>query len=101
MWGRWKGGHTFGQLAGLSVRGANCPLEMNLMPSSARTQQECIVKPYFYAAAACFVLRYGRCLFQQNRHGCTGIRNTATVRLSPQYKLPHSKLQNTLGEVEK
>ena len=99
-----KVGHTFGQLAGLSVREvANCPLEMNLMPSSARTQQELHrKKPYFYAAAACFVAAiWAGVYFNKTVMAAQESEIQQLSNLSPQYKLPHSKLQNTLGEVEK
>ena len=99
-----KVGHTFGQLAGLSVREvANCPLEMNLMPSSARTQQELHrKKPYFYAAAACFVAAiWAGVYFNKTVLAAQEAERQELSDLSPQYNRPHSKLQNTLGEVEK
>ena len=82
-------GHTFGQLTGLAVRMvANCPLEMNLMPGSARTQQELQrKKPYFYAAAACFVAAiWAGVYFNSAVHKAQVAEVEELAQLSPKYE---------------
>ena len=96
-------GHTFGQLAGLSVREvANCPLEMNLMPGSARTQQELHrKKPYFYAAAACFVAAiWAGVYFNKTVLDAQAAEIAELEMLSPTYVEPHGELDGTLREIE-
>jgi len=98
-----KVGHTFGQLAGLSVREvANCPLEMNLMPASARTQQELHrKKPYFYAAAACFVAAiWAGVYFNKTVLAAQKAEVDQLSELSIKYKSPKSKLKTTLEDVK-
>ena len=97
-----KVGHTFGQLAGLSVREvANCPLEMNLMPGSARTQQELHrKKPYFYAAAACFVAAiWAGVYFNKTVLAAQKAEVDQLTELGIKYKSPKSTLKKTLDEV--
>ena len=96
-------GHTFGQLTGLAVRMvANCPLEMNLMPGSARTQQELQrKKPYFYAAAACFVAAiWAGVYFNTTVHDAQEAEVAQLANLSPKYKQPASKLSRTLDDID-
>ena len=96
-------GHTFGQLAGLSVREvANCPLEMNLMPGSARTQQELHrKKPYFYAAAACFVAAiWAGVYFNKTVLDAQAAEIAELAGLKPTYEDPHSELEGTLNKIK-
>ena len=95
--------HTFGQLAGLSVRNvANCPLEMNLMPGSARTQQELHrKKPYFYAAAACFVAAiWAGVYFNKAVHNAQQAEVEELTRITPDFEDPHGDLEDTLTKAE-
>ena len=96
-------GHTFGQLTGLAVRMvANCPLEMNLMPGSARTQQELQrKKPYFYAAAACFVAAiWAGVYFNSAVHQAQEAEVEELAQLSPKYERPARDLKKTISEVD-
>ena len=96
-------GHTFGQLTGLAVRiVANCPLEMNLMPGSARTQQELQrKKPYFYAAAACFVAAiWAGVYFNSAVHQAQEAEVEELAQLSPKYERPARDLKKTISEVD-
>ena len=96
-------GHTFGQLTGLAVRMvANCPLEMNLMPGSARTQQELQrKKPYFYAAAACFVAAiWAGVYFNSAVHQAQVAEVEELAQLSPKYEKPARDLKKTISEVD-
>ena len=96
--------HTFGQLAGLSVREvANCPLEMNLMPGTARTQQELHrKKPYFYAAAACFVAAiWAGVYFNSAVDSAQKAEVDQLEILSGKYDRPSQDLDTKLKKVDK
>ena len=96
-------GHTFAQLTGLAVRMvANCPLEMNLMPGSARTQQELQrKKPYFYAAAACFVAAiWAGVYFNTTVNKAQEAEVDELALLSPKYEDPKRALKKTIDDID-
>ena len=98
-----KVGHAFGQLVGLAIREvANCPLEMNLMPSTARLQQDVDrKKPYFYGAAACLVAAvWMGVYFNKTVHSAQDAENTELASLVERYSLPESKLSTEVGKLE-
>ena len=92
-----KVGHAFGQLVGLAIREvANCPLEMNLMPSTARLQQDVDRKrPYFYGAAACLVAAvWMGVYFNKTVHSAQDAENQALTNLVAEYSIPYSVLND-------
>ena len=98
-----KVGHAFGQLVGLAIREvANCPLEMNLMPSTARLQQDVDRKrPYFYGAAACLVAAvWMGVYFNKTVHSAQDAENIELASLVERYSLPESKLSTEVGKLE-
>ena len=94
-------GHTFGQLVGLAIREvANCPLEMNLMPGTARLQQDLDrKKPYFYGAAACLVAAvWAGVYFNSTVHSAQQQEIDKLGGLIENYSMPHGDIS---GEVDK
>ena len=53
-----KSAHLLGELTGLALRAtSNCPMELNLRPASVLRAHELVRRrPFFIAAAACFIL---------------------------------------------
>ena len=98
-----KVGHTFGRIVGLAIREvANCPLEMNLMPGTARIQQDVNrKKPYFYGAAACLTAAvWAGVYFNITVNSAQQQEITDLVGLIERYSDPHSEIQTEVGELE-
>ena len=96
-------GHTFGQIVGLAIREvANCPLEMNLMPGTARLQQGLDrKKPYFYGAAACLVAAVWLGVYFNNTvHSAQEQERVELEELNKTYKGPHADIQDEVGKLE-
>jgi len=96
-------GHTFGQIVGLAIREvANCPLEMNLMPGTARLQQDLDrKKPYFYGAAACLVAAvWVGVYFNNTVHSAQEQERVALEELNKTYKGPHGDIAAEVGKLE-
>ena len=98
-----KFGHTFGRIVGLAIREvANCPLEMNLMPGTARVQQDVDrKKPYFYGAAACLTAAvWAGVYFNITVHSAQQ-KEIGDLDIAMEvYRGPHSAIQNEVGELE-
>ena len=98
-----KVGHTFGRIVGLAIREvANCPLEMNLMPGTARIQQDVDrKKPYFYGAAACLTAAvWAGVYFNITVHSAQQQEITELDELIEVYSDPHSEIQTEVRELE-
>ena len=96
-------GHTFGQIVGLAIREvANCPLEMNLMPGTARLQQDLDrKKPYFYGAAACLVAAVWLGVYFNNTvHSAQEQERVELKELNETYKGPHGDIEAEVGKLE-
>ncbi|MDP7441252.1 MAG: type IV pilus assembly protein PilM, partial [Verrucomicrobiota bacterium] len=98
-----KAGHAFGQIVGLAIREvANCPLEMNLMPGTARLQQDLDrKKKYFYAAAACLVAAvWLGVFFNKTVHSAQQQEIDELAGLIVKYEGPHRKLERKVGDLK-
>ena len=98
-----KVGHTFGRIVGLAIREvANCPLEMNLMPGTARIQQDVNrKKPYFYGAAACLTAAvWAGVYFNITVNSAQKQEITDLDGLIEVYSDPHSEIQTEVAELE-
>ena len=98
-----KVGHTFGRIVGLAIREvANCPLEMNLMPGTARVQQDVDrKKPYFYGAAACLTAAvWAGVYFNITVHSAQQKEIGDLDIAMEEYRGPHSAIQNEVGKLE-
>ena len=98
-----KVGHTFGRIVGLAIREvANCPLEMNLMPGTARIQQDVDrKKPYFYGAAACLTAAvWAGVYFNITVHSAQQQEINDLEIAMEEYRGPHSKIQTEVGKLE-
>ena len=98
-----KVGHTFGRIVGLAIREvANCPLEMNLMPGTARIQQDVNrKKPYFYGAAACLTAAvWAGIYFNITVNSAQQKEITDLGGLIEVYSDPHSEIQTEVAELE-
>ena len=98
-----KVGHAFGQIVGLAIREvANCPLEMNLMPGTARLQQDLDrKKPYFYGAAACLVAAvWVGVYFNSTVHSAQEQERVKLEGLNETYEGPHGDIQDEVGKLE-
>ena len=98
-----KVGHTFGRIVGLAIREvANCPLEMNLMPGTARIQQDVNrKKPYFYGAAACLTAAvWAGVYFNITVNSAQKQEITDLDGLIEIYSDPHSEIQTEVGKLE-
>ena len=98
-----KVGHTFGRIVGLAIREvANCPLEMNLMPGTARVQQDVDrKKPYFYGAAACLTAAvWAGVYFNITVHSAQEKEIGALDIAMEEYMGPHSAIQNEVEKLE-
>ena len=98
-----KVGHTFGRIVGLAIREvANCPLEMNLMPGTARVQQDVDrKKPYFYGAAACLTAAvWAGVYFNTAVHSAQEKEIGALDIAMQEYMGPHSAIQTEVGKLE-
>ena len=98
-----KVGHTFGRIVGLAIREvANCPLEMNLMPGTARIQQDVNrKKPYFYGAAACLTAAvWAGVYFNITVNSAQKQEITDLDGLIEVYSDPHSEIQTEVGKLE-
>jgi len=97
-----KVGHAFGQIVGLAIREvANCPLEMNLMPGTARLQQGLDrKKPYFYGAAACLVAAvWVGVYFNNTVHSAQNKEITELKGLNEIYKGPRDDISAEVGKL--
>ncbi|MEE2948277.1 MAG: type IV pilus assembly protein PilM [Verrucomicrobiota bacterium] len=98
-----KVGHTFGQIVGLAIREvANCPLEMNLMPGTARIQQDLDrKKPYFYGAAACLVGAMWIGVYFNNTVNSAQLEEIAALEIENQkYEGPSADISQESGKLE-
>ena len=98
-----KVGHTFGRIVGLAIREvANCPLEMNLMPGTARVQQDVDrKKPYFYGAAACLTAAVWAGVYFNITVNSAQEKEIGALDIAmEEYMGPHSAIENEVEKLE-
>jgi len=96
-----RSAYLLGEVVGLALRSvATCPLELNLLPASAvRRQESERQRPFFIAAAACFILAligwsayYARAA-QVTRHGTQQLQQKIDIMRVGETRLDKLKKQ--------